>query len=179
MKTSQTFQMWSDAARISRTNAEEIVQKPHREEVIEYAGLVILLFLKSLPQTSPPSFALVATVQQPGLDPSLQLAFRVREDFADAATVSLTDLIRKFADRFGCPMVFHRTEKKLFLAESVPVVQQVAPTIGICSRRQASTALFMISDEPGPGLRAYCGLCLTVDVEKYSAYLAEKPPKKG
>ncbi len=175
MTQNETFRLSSVLSGISATNAEEMVRKPDRNEVIEHDGILLQLFTKYVTKTSPPSYGLVIVEQMPKGPPALTMVWKVYENLtSNVSELSPTTLLRRFIDRFGCDVRIGQTVKKLFLAEYVPVGSldpQKEFATSVSARDIAGLRLFRIKADP---LRASCVLCFAADVDAYRAYVQAK-----
>jgi hypothetical protein len=176
---SDAFKAIAKTVGISTTNAQTIVDMPDAVDVIEYSGATVRLCVKRVDKSKPPTRVLVVTQQKPGAKQELAFVVKVREDFvAGINTLSPTDLLRRFLDRFGLGVTFGATTKKLFLAESVTVPhfdprRPFAVERG--HREQHTYTLFKFSSLPdGRGVAVSCALCFAVEVANYRDYLQGK-----
>jgi hypothetical protein len=175
MDTYQEFWRFSAMTGVSLVHAERIVASPSRTESILYDGVTIGLHTTPIANAEPAATALIIVVALPGRPGRLSHVLKMYDSFAEnIAALSPTELLTRFADRFGLPMRFGATQETLFLGRTVDTM---APYPGIDECEDIATTLIVRYDEVGGRRRANCALCFAIDTARYHDYLIETRTK--
>ncbi len=163
-----------DLVGISKANLRSLIQRHDASAVEEHGGVVIQLFKRHVVETDPACHLLLVVTQMPDREPSLALAIKVYDDFApDVAAIEPVELLRIFADRFGCSVRVGSIARKLWLGETAAVKPTDRVWVLDCATPRGYAAVIIPKADKVKG-EVTIGLGLAVDFGLYEPYLAQR-----
>ena len=156
---------------ITRAIVRDAITKPDREQRLTSQGLTIIMYSKKMKRGD---YVLVNTHVQ-GQDLMVDLAFRVKKEFAEQANTDLPlPLMRALAYELGLPVRVGEHESRFIYNEVIPVSSRdVKKAVRIPSpeNRPLVSAIWIRMLENTMGALAQCALVFCIDAKAYKAWL--------
>lgn len=156
---------------ITRAVVREAIAAPDKEQRLASQGLTIIIYGKKMKRGD----YLLVNAHVQGHDLMVDLAFRVREDFArDAGTDLPFPLMRALAYKLGLPVRVGDQESRFIYNEVIPISSRdikKAVRIPNPENHPLISAIWVRTLENSMGTLAQCALVFCIDARKYRAWL--------